>query len=199
MHTQQVMVSNVSFHVSSRVSGLRTLENVLVSLSFFLFYISQKDLELVVTVNNVSFWTPLFGFSGPTKITPYTIKYTSAACAHLKATGQLRTESIILCQLLLRQVKIRFRTQFVHIRFQVIILHNKEQVTVKTSTLQGVKTQYIPISLPGEAMSSLSSDQNTSTTRKEFDILGYIFKLKRMRSYTFLHQVCQYYTSHHQK
>ena len=112
----------------------------------------------MVTVNNVSFWAPLFGFSGPAKITPYTIKDKSAACAHLKATGELRTESIILCQLLLRSVKIRFRTQSVHIRFQVIILHNKEQVTVKTSTLKGVKTQYIPISLPGEAMSSLSSD-----------------------------------------
>lgn len=40
MPTQQVMVRNVSFHVSSRVSGLKTLENVLVSLSFFLLHLS---------------------------------------------------------------------------------------------------------------------------------------------------------------
>lgn len=40
MPTQQVMVRNVSFHVSSRVPGLRTLENVLVSLSFFLLDLS---------------------------------------------------------------------------------------------------------------------------------------------------------------
>lgn len=112
----------------------------------------------MVTVNNVSFWAPLFGFSGPAKVTPYTIKDTSAVCAHLKATGELRTESIILCQLLLRSVKIRFRTQLVHIRFQVIILQNKERVTVTTSTLQLVKTRHIPVLLPGEAMGSLSSD-----------------------------------------
>lgn len=182
MPTQQIMVNNVSFHVSSRVSGLTTLENVLVSLSLSLLYLSQKDQEPMVMVNNVGFWTPLFGFSGPAKIASYTIKYTSSACAYLKATGELRTQSIILCQLLLRSVKTRFRTQFVHICFQVIILQNKEWVTVKTSPPQGVKTQYIPVLLPGEAMSSLSSDQNASTARKEFNILGYIFKLKRMRS-----------------
>lgn len=160
MPTQQVMVHNVSFDISSRVSGLRTLENVLVSLSFLLLDLSQKDLEPMAMVNNVSFWASLFGFSGSAKITPYTIRYTSSACAYLKATGELRTQSIILCQLLLRSVKTRFRTQLVQIRFQVIILQNKGRGTVKTSTLQDVKTRYMPVSLPGEAMSSLSSDQN---------------------------------------
>lgn len=136
----------------------------------------------MVMVNNVSFWASLFGFSGSAKITPYTIQYTSPACAYLKVTGELRTQSIILRQLRLRSVKTRFGTQLVQIRFQVVILQNKGQGTVKTSTLQDVKTRYLPVSLPGEAMSSLSSDQNASTAGQEFNIPGYILKLKRVRS-----------------